>query len=126
MTTQAKAQQWHDTDHGSTEANGYFSCWCCCTGCDPDYESDRPNPYWAEAQASMNSGWKAQVNNDLLWESPDGREAFVTFSPGRGLAHICTDINRPHSVPEQSVGFTPEALRFIADRIEALDNQDGG
>ncbi len=67
------------------------------------------------------SGWKAQINEDLLWESPDGREAFVNFWPGRRLAYICTDIHRPNSVPEQSVGFTPEALRLIADRIEELE-----
>lgn len=56
-------QRWHDTDHGADreppsrdtrfrtpvaeeEAPLVSSCWCCCQLCDPDWNPDRPNPYW--------------------------------------------------------------------------------
>ncbi len=65
--------------------------------------------------------WKMQINECLLWEAEDGREAWVNFWPGRNQAWICTDIHRSPSVPEQAVGFTPQALRRIADKIEELE-----
>lgn len=55
-TVQLRAQQWHDTDHGSSEEGGYSSCWCCCIICDPDWGhidkhtgTARPNPFFVEA-----------------------------------------------------------------------------
>ncbi len=59
------------------------------------------------------------VGPDFLHVSPDGREAFVIYAPGQGLAFIATDIHglgQPHN----AVGFTPEALRSIAGRLERL------
>lgn len=55
-----------------------------------------------------------KINNDLLYRAPDGRECFVIFD-GAGLAYIGQDItaDRP-----RSVGFTADALRKIADRMD--------
>lgn len=57
-----------------------------------------------------------QVNSDLLYRSPDGRECFVIFD-GHGLAHIGVDITSPETL--RTVGLTAEALRTIADRLDA-------
>lgn len=43
------AQTWHDANHGCCEENGYSTCFCCCTLCDPDWFPATPNPYFAEA-----------------------------------------------------------------------------
>ncbi len=55
-TAHARAQQWHDTDHGSCDESLYSDCWCCCIICDPDWGHKdphtgmaRPNPFYAEA-----------------------------------------------------------------------------
>lgn len=64
-------------------------------------------------------GFVVQVNNDLLYESPDGREAWVIFDTGKRLAFISTDIHAMGQ-PNQTVGFSAETLRAIADRLDEL------
>lgn len=70
---QGRAQRWHDTDHGAErgkplrptrfivprpepEPDWFSACWCCCEVCDPDWNPDRFNPYWAAAQEEMRVG----------------------------------------------------------------------
>lgn len=63
----ARAQRWHDTDHGSQRGkplrNSKFikvlpdevpdwvsPCWCCCEICNPGWNpGGRTNPYWSLA-----------------------------------------------------------------------------
>jgi hypothetical protein len=70
---QARAQRWHDTDHGAdrgaplrpnrfrkpvteVEPEWMSSCWCCCEQCNPDWEHPRPNPFWLQAQRELAGG----------------------------------------------------------------------
>lgn len=69
---QARAQRWHDTDHGKDRApprrwahktniveqepEWVSSCWCCCEQCDPDWGHFRPNPFWGRAAAERAQG----------------------------------------------------------------------
>ncbi len=59
-------------------------------------------------------------------EAPDGREAWVTFSPEQKLAFICTDIHG-QGMPHNAAGFTSEFLRQIADKLDQMteENSDG-
>lgn len=65
------------------------------------------------------SGTSAEVGHNWLYESPDGREAWVLFDPTQNLAFICTDIHQ-QGPPNQAVGFSAGYLRMIADRLEEL------
>lgn len=60
-------------------------------------------------------GFIAKVNDDLLYESPNGRQGFVIFS-GDGLVHFGRDITSPQV--ETTVGYTAAALREIAEMME--------
>lgn len=43
-----QAEQWHkDLGRAHYEAGGYSSCFCCCEGCDPDW--DGGNPFYRAA-----------------------------------------------------------------------------
>lgn len=71
MSEMARAQRWHDTDHGRDRgwplrsnrfrralpdpAPSYVSaCWCCCEVCNPGWNPDgRVNPWWSRAKAEM-------------------------------------------------------------------------
>lgn len=63
----------------------------------------------------------ASVNHDLLYRSPEGREAFIIFNRSKGLAYIGTDATNPGFL----VGLTPAALREIADRLDAMSGKPG-
>ncbi len=61
----------------------------------------------------------AYVNGNPLWRSPDGREAWVVFSPDKKLAFICTDIHGD-GMPHNSVGFTSDFLREVANTLDQM------
>jgi hypothetical protein len=66
-----------------------------------------------------------QVNNDFLYSSPDGREAYIAFDPTKGLAYVVTDI-RKQGPPNNAVGFTAKTLRQIAAHLDHLDERTTG
>lgn len=63
-------------------------------------------------------GFIAQVNEDLLYRDPDGREGFITFNAKRGLAYFGPDINQPDFLV--TVGYDAATLRRIADRLDRM------
>lgn len=58
----------------------------------------------------------AKVNEDFFYRAPDGRECFVVFD-GDSHAHFGSDVTAEPGL-HRTVGFTAEALRFIADVME--------
>lgn len=58
-----------------------------------------------------------QVNADLLYQTHDGREAWLIFSPA-GHVTIVTDIHQ-QGPPANAVPFDAAYLRRIADIIDA-------
>jgi hypothetical protein len=50
-----RAKAWHDANHPKV----WETCWCCCADCDPDYESDTPNPHYADAMQAMKADMRA-------------------------------------------------------------------
>lgn len=74
-----RAQRWHDTDHGPLrkavkrrgphpfavwaklkDPDWVSSCWCCCELCDPDWNEERPNPYWGRAHGQLVAGGQVE------------------------------------------------------------------
>lgn len=61
-------------------------------------------------------GFTAKINNDLLYEGSDGREAFCILKDGE--VAIVTDIHM-QGQPFQCVMFTAADLRWLADYVDS-------
>lgn len=64
----------------------------------------------------------ARINDDYLYESPDGREAFIVFDKVKELAFVVTDIHG-RGQPNNAVGFSSKRLRMIADCLDKLTEE---
>lgn len=62
------------------------------------------------------TGMKARVNDAVLYEGLDGREAWLFITPDR--ATVVTDIHGTGG-PDNAVVFDKQALQWIIDEMEA-------